>query len=57
MDKKGAIEGRIFVYIILLIVVILIIVIFLQFFTPYKISNLIDSFISSASAINGGNYA
>ena len=57
MDKRGAIEGSIFIYIILLIVAILLIIIVLEFFTPYKISNFINSFIAAGSHIGGNKYA
>ncbi len=56
MDGKGAIQGTVLLYIILVVVVVLIIIIFLQFFTPYKFSNLIESLFSAGSSINGGNY-
>ncbi len=57
MDKKASIQSSTFLYIILLIIVILLIIIFLEFFSPYKITNLFDSFINSGNNINGNNYA
>ncbi len=57
MDKKASIQSSTFLYIILLIVAILLIVIFLEFFSPYKISNLFTSFVSAGGGVNGNNYA
>jgi hypothetical protein len=55
MDKKGSVQSSVLLYAILMVVLILIIIIFLQFFTPYKLSNFIDSFISAGTSPNGGN--
>ncbi len=57
MDRKGAIEGRVLVYIIIIIVGIILVIVFLELFTPYKISSWIDSLISAGGSYNGGNYA
>ncbi|MCL5009457.1 MAG: hypothetical protein M1433_00520 [Candidatus Parvarchaeota archaeon] len=58
MDEKGAIQGTVLLYIVLIIIVVIVILIFLQFLTPYKLSNFIESFISAAgNSGGGGRYA
>jgi hypothetical protein len=57
MDKKGSVQGTVLLYVVLMIVLIIIVIIVLELFTPYKFSNLIDSFISAASHSGGGQYA
>ena len=56
MDRNGSVQGTVLLYVILMIVLIIIVIIILEMFTPYKFSNLIDSFISAASH-GGGQYA
>lgn len=55
MDNKASIQSSVLLYIILLIVAILIVIIFLQFFTPFKFSNFIESLFSAGTSLNGGS--
>lgn len=57
MDKKGSIQGTVLLYVVLMIVVAMIILIVLQFFTPYKFSNYVDSFIKAVLGIGGAKNA
>lgn len=52
MYRKGTVEGAVLLYIIIIVVMAVIIIFFLQVFTPYKITNLVNVFINSSSGIN-----
>ncbi|MGC8516655.1 MAG: hypothetical protein ACP5MT_02055 [Candidatus Acidifodinimicrobium sp.] len=56
MYKKGAVEGAVIIYVVIIVVMIIIIIFFMQVFTPYKITNLLNVFMNSSSSVNYGRF-
>ncbi len=56
MDKKGAVEGKLLEYIMVAVVCVIIVIAVLEFFTPYKITNIITNFMKYTLGMNFSNY-